>query len=320
MPAADRSSQAFGAVGAAALRLQAQQKRATIGISVAAATVQDIFPDGNPYEPLPIDLFPGAADLEMARYTPTRSSGVTLPSKLEVLGNGEYKLMPLLNPVRLGNTVAGYHWSFVTFCKSAFGYTSKRSLWQLHIQPGILSKASARIWVFVLALIVFVVASFLYVWLSPSVNADNLNVGAGWPIGIIAILLVLLTLSNRRVSPIGVMSFCRSLGTPEVEELMFSYSWAVEAENVRTLAKSCWETGVGVWIDVVKLCPGDEIRPVVRTMVKNVYRVVIFLSPGAQCAHCLHVIGFFRFCFLFSVFCFSLVSCYVFCFLLCCLD
>lgn len=61
---------------------------------------------------------------------------------------------------------------------------------------------------------------------------------------------------------------------------MFSYSWKSEAENVRTLAKAIWETGIGVWVDTVKLCPGDEIRPMVRTMVNRVSRVVVFLSPA----------------------------------------
>jgi hypothetical protein len=57
-------------------------------------------------------------------------------------------------------------------------------------------------------------------------------------------------------------------------------SWKSDAENVRTLAEAVWETGVGVWIDIVKLCPGDEIRPLVRTMVHRVARVVVFLSPA----------------------------------------
>jgi len=39
-----------------------------------------------------------------------------------------------------------------------------------------------------------------------------------------------------------------------------------------------WQNDVGVWVDVVKLNSGDAIRPVVRTMMKRVYRVVIFLS------------------------------------------
>jgi hypothetical protein len=39
----------------------------------------------------------------------------------------------------------------------------------------------------------------------------------------------------------------------------------------------CKKAGVGVWIDVVKLCPGDGIRPVVRTTVKRVHKVIVFL-------------------------------------------
>jgi hypothetical protein len=95
-------------------------------------------------------------------------------------------------------------------------------------------------------------------------------------------------------------------------------SWKVDPDNVRTLAKAVWKAGVGVWIDVVKLCPvsasnlrevssrivsvalcftqsltsrtsalyaphplpliqGDEIRPMVRTTVRRVHKVIIFL-------------------------------------------
>ena len=61
---------------------------------------------------------------------------------------------------------------------------------------------------------------------------------------------------------------------------MFSYSWAAEAENVRTLAKAMWLTGVGVWIDVVKLTPGDDIRSIVRAVAHRVQTVVIFMSPA----------------------------------------
>lgn len=61
---------------------------------------------------------------------------------------------------------------------------------------------------------------------------------------------------------------------------MFSYSWKVEPDAIRTLAKAIWNNSVGVWIDVIKLCPGDEIRPMVRTMVNRVHRCVVFLSPA----------------------------------------
>lgn len=60
---------------------------------------------------------------------------------------------------------------------------------------------------------------------------------------------------------------------------MFSYSWKSESENIRTLAKSLWNSNVGCWIDVVKLTPGDEIRPMLRTVVARVYRCVIFMCP-----------------------------------------
>jgi hypothetical protein len=89
-------------------------------------------------------------------------------------------------------------------------------------------------------------------------------------------------LSLQKWTPDGVLPFCRSMGQPEIEELMFSYSWAVEEENIRTIAKAVWQAGVGVWIDVIKLSPGDEIRPVVRTMVKHVRRCIVFLSPGSR--------------------------------------
>lgn len=98
-----------------------------------------------------------------------------------------------------------------------------------------------------------------------------------------------------------------------LQEMMFSYSWKVEEDNIRTLARAVWSAGVGVWIDVVKLCasfekkthpthapdqsvsvfflpcfgffwarstPGDEIQPVLRTVAHSVRQCVVFLSPG----------------------------------------
>lgn len=88
----------------------------------------------------------------------------------------------------------------------------------------------------------------------------TINIGRAWAIGTFFTVLVEFTLARLKAAPDGVMPFCRSMGVPEVEEIMFSYSWAVEEENIRTLAKAVWEAGVGVWIDVIKLCPGDEVR------------------------------------------------------------
>ena len=128
--------------------------------------------------------------------------------------------------------------------------------------------------IFVLLLLVFVSV----IQILSTLGGVAINVGRAWMVGTGCSLVVIYILSQRKYQPDGVMSFCRSMGVPDVEEMMFSYSWKVEEEAVRTLAKAVWEAGVGVWIDVVKLCPGDEIRPVVRTMVRSVYKCVVFIS------------------------------------------
>jgi hypothetical protein len=107
----------------------------------------------------------------------------------------------------------------------------------------------------------------------------TINVGQAWAVGTAMCFYAMYQLSQLRMRADGVMGFCRSMGVPETEEMMFSYSWKVEEENVRTLGKAVWNAGVGVWVDVIKLTPGDEIRPVVRTMMRCVYRMVVFMSP-----------------------------------------
>ncbi len=91
------------------------------------------------------------------------------------------------------------------------------------------------------------------------------ELGTAWIVGTACSLYVMWRVSNQRWSPLGVMAFCRSMGAPEVEELMFSYSWKCQEEDVRTLGRSVWEAGVGAWVDVLKLSSGNEIRPVTRT-------------------------------------------------------
>ena len=63
------------------------------------------FPDtSESFKKLPA-AFSGADNLIMPKYLPTRASGVTLPSRLEVLGNRDYKLMAVANPCSVGNSV-----------------------------------------------------------------------------------------------------------------------------------------------------------------------------------------------------------------------
>ena len=56
------------------------------------------------YEPLPL-AFRGAKGLAMPSYLPFKTSGVTLPSRLDTLGNREFKLLAALRPFDVGNAV-----------------------------------------------------------------------------------------------------------------------------------------------------------------------------------------------------------------------
>lgn len=160
------------------------------------------------------------------------------------------------------------------FCSCCLRPPSTRPVKQLFLLPHIFSKAMARMSLFVLAMVAFI-ALIQILNLS---QAFDINVGRAWMIGAGLSFIVMFILSQRKFQPDGVMAFCRSMGVPEVEELMFSYSWKIQEDAIRTLAKAVWSTGVGVWIDVAKLCPGDEIRPVVRSMVRSVYKCVVFIS------------------------------------------
>ena len=166
------------------------------------------------------------------------------------------------------------------FCSCCLRPPSTRPVKQLFVLPYIFSKAMARMSLFVLAMVAFIAL----IQILNLTQAVVINVGRAWMIGAGMSFLVMFILSQRKFQPDGVMAFCRSMGVPEVEELMFSYSWKIQEDAIRTLAKAVWSTGVGVWIDVAKLCPGDEIRPVVRTMVRSVYKCVVFISQRT----CLH--------------------------------
>jgi hypothetical protein len=231
------------------------------------------------YAPLPA-AFTGAKGLVMPPYLPQTASGVTLPSRLDLLGNQEYSILSVVESFQIGNAVVGFRFNALEWLAQAWAAcrgarASLRPLRQLLLVPSIFSKPMARVLTSlrVLALGVFVLLVLFFG------GAVQLNVGRAWMIGLGCSMTVMYALGTRRVAADGVMPFTRSVGAPEVEEMMFSYSWKVEEEAIRTLAKACWNSGVGVWIDVIKLCPGDEIRPVVRTMVRNVYKCVIFMSP-----------------------------------------
>ncbi len=236
------------------------------------------------YEPLPSE-FVGAKTLTMPAYLPRRTSGMTLPSRLDTLGNQEFGTFSAITSVNVGNAVVGFTIPFQQRVAAFFGLQTKyldteeekagykRTYFVL---PFIFSTSLAYVVLF-LRLVALFVVGILIIY---ATNLVVVNVGQWWAIGTAITMAVLFELSKIRFQRDGVMSFCRAMGQPAVEEMMFSYSWKVEDENIRTLAKAVWNAGVGVWIDVVKLTPGDEIRPVVRTMVRLVHRCVVFLSPA----------------------------------------
>jgi hypothetical protein len=223
----------------------------------------------------PVMLLPpccdGALGLKIPELIRGRVANVTLPSRLALLGRQSYETLAVLNPISLGNSVLGF--------APVWGRQERHAPLvanQLVVLPWIFSTNGARISFFlrILALLVLLVFFFQFV------QIYNLNIGRAWLFGSSVALFVMWKLALIRRAPDGIMAFCRSMGAPEIEEYMFSYSWKVEPDAIRTLAKAVWNNGVGVWIDVVKLCPGDEIRPMVRTMVNRVHRCVVFLSPA----------------------------------------
>jgi hypothetical protein len=210
----------------------------------------------------------GALGLKIPELIKGHVANVTLPSRLALLGRQSYETIAALRPINLGNSVLGF--------APVLNKGRSRVGTDLYVLPWIYSKGGARIWIFlrILLFLVFLVFFFQFaqVW--------DLNIGRAWFFGSSIAIYIMYRLALIRRAPDGVMAFCRSMGAPEIEEYMFSYSWKVEPDAVRTLAKAMWNNGVGVWIDVVKLCPGDEIRPMVRTMVNRVHRTVVFLSPA----------------------------------------
>lgn len=95
------------------------------------------------------------------------------------------------------------------------------------------AQAAARIALFIRILAILLVALFII----STFNIAPINVGKLWMVGTACALYVQYRLTSFRRAPDGVMAFCRSMGQAEVEEYMFSYSWKVEPENIRTLAK-----------------------------------------------------------------------------------
>jgi len=230
--------------------------------------------DGNmhAYPPRPVTMLPpcceGARGLAIPDLLKGNVANVTLPSRLALLGRQSYEIIATLNPVNIGNSVLGF--------APVWGGKHSPLRNDLFVLPSIFSIGGARITVFLRILLLLV---FLVFFLQFS-QVSSINIGRAWFFGSSIAIFTMYRLALQRRAPDGVIAFCQSMGASDTEPYMFSYSWKVEPDAIRTLAKAMWNCNCPVWIDVVKLCPGDEIRPMVRTMVNRVYRVVIFLSPA----------------------------------------
>ncbi|KAJ3126057.1 hypothetical protein HK098_007934 [Nowakowskiella sp. JEL0407] len=61
---------------------------------------------------------------------------------------------------------------------------------------------------------------------------------------------------------------------------MLSYNWGLFKEDIRTLAQAMYNSGIGVWIDAIKLISGGRLPQDTRRAVNEVNFVVVFLTPA----------------------------------------
>ncbi|KAJ3073847.1 hypothetical protein HDU98_000517 [Podochytrium sp. JEL0797] len=87
------------------------------------------------------------------------------------------------------------------------------------------------------------------------------------------------SLSGATIPTPGLLKYLRQVGTPRIEEVMFSYSWeAGVQENVRGVARCLMESGIGVWLDVMKLQVSDDKDRITRTVASHTRFVIVVLT------------------------------------------
>ncbi|KAI8619320.1 hypothetical protein BC830DRAFT_1165443 [Chytriomyces sp. MP71] len=92
--------------------------------------------------------------------------------------------------------------------------------------------------------------------------------------------------SRKRLPEPGLLRYLRQLGAPAIEELMISYSWeeGITGE-ARGIARCLCNSGIGVWLDVLKLTSGDKTTKTTRTVAHHVRFVLIFLTEKYLSSH-----------------------------------
>ncbi|KAJ3122162.1 hypothetical protein HK098_003080 [Nowakowskiella sp. JEL0407] len=153
---------------------------------------------------------------------------------------------------------------------------------KLYLMPQVFTlNVTYRVSVQIFTIILIAFGALIYRF-SPSLYVPGMITGFYWMLGGLIFGLLLLWLDTRmtRKYEKGMLKLLRSIGEPKIPEIMFSYSWACRKKCVRTLAHSLWRSGIGVWIDSIKLVSGDTLEQDVRRAVREVNFTVIFLSPN----------------------------------------
>ncbi|KAJ3127414.1 hypothetical protein HK098_006403 [Nowakowskiella sp. JEL0407] len=149
---------------------------------------------------------------------------------------------------------------------------------QLFLLPKIFTlKVAYRISIQIFTILVLAVAYIIYHTVPSIYRPDTF--GYFWMIGgfFFAILIIHLDMSAPQEK--GMLKLLRSIGEPKIPEIMFSYNWGFQKESIRTLAHSMWNSGIGVWIDYIKLISGDKLPQDIRRAANEVNLVVVFLTP-----------------------------------------
>ncbi|KAI8621451.1 hypothetical protein BC830DRAFT_1094047 [Chytriomyces sp. MP71] len=103
------------------------------------------------------------------------------------------------------------------------------------------------------------------------------NYGVSLLVGLL--LLVIYFNSQKQKPEIGLLKYLRQVGAPTVEEVMISYSWEKGiSETAHGVARCLIKSGIGCWIDVMKLGVSDDTAQITRTVAAHARFVVIFLT------------------------------------------
>ncbi|KAJ3035205.1 hypothetical protein HDV00_004242 [Rhizophlyctis rosea] len=107
--------------------------------------------------------------------------------------------------------------------------------------------------------------------------------GYFWIAGLAGVTFLMWHTNANVPKKLGLLQYCRTLGAPDVEEFMLSYTWndtdpSGIQEDVRTLARALAMNRVGVWIDALKLVATDDVGAVTSRMAAQVRHVVIFMT------------------------------------------